>query len=137
MKNTLPKLYSLILFVLIVCCQTGCKTTGSVENVQNEATSIASNDDRSTEKTKFHFFRRQQEFIVAQIDNSGIDEEQLKIARQKLKEGWDFNVLGFFSFNASSDGIIYERKFLREENGSIKTGVDDDGDAFFTLAIVF
>ncbi|NCS98646.1 hypothetical protein GW764_00485 [Candidatus Parcubacteria bacterium] len=142
MKKLLPQYSTLILLVLIVCSQTGCKTTGSSDLNQNKSSEVIASSDYDSESNmieeKVEFLKEKAEMIVETAeDRTGLNEKEIKRIKDRLKEGWDIDILGFFKVNASSDGVVYEKKLFKEKNGSIKTGVDDDGDPFFTLAIAF
>lgn len=138
--NTLP---TLAFLMLIVCILTGCGTTGTNENPNNQSVtplgsdSQASSENSSNENKVEKFLDNKTDLIVAKFEEKVMTEDEIRTAKKRLDEGWDFNIFGFFDLNASSNGVIYKRKFLKENNGSIETGIDDDGDPFFVLAIAF
>lgn len=148
-KTTAPT--TSVFLILIVCILSGCGTTGSTQNniLDNTANQVASSKtqfeiDNNQQETQKGFFARQKEFLVAKqefvidkADDIGLNEEEIKKAKKRLKEGWDLDVFGMFKVNASSDGLKYEKRFLKDEAGRIETGVDDDGDPYFVLAIAF
>jgi|GEM_PF-3190601 hypothetical protein len=146
MKNKIPQYYPLVFFALIVCLQTGCKTTGVSETNQNEANIMTATNDQITD-TEMNQVEKGIDYIVTKSEvvktkieeKTGLDEDEIRRVKKILKEGWDIDIFGFFKVNASSDGLFYEKKFLKEKNGTIKIGADDfKPDKFgFNLAIVF
>ena len=108
------------------------------------ASQTEDNVDDNYQKPNKGFFQRQKEFFVVKQElviekayEIGLNEHEVRKAKKRLKEGWDLDIFGMFELNASSDGLKYEKKFFEDKNGSIETGVDDDGDPYFVLAIAF
>jgi hypothetical protein len=143
MKTKLPQYYPLVLLALIVCFQSGCKTTGTSDTKIGSGFVASSKvgpdvESMNAVERKVEFFRVKSELIAAKVEErTGLNEQQVRTIKERLEEGWDVDIFGFFKVNASSDGVVYKKEFLKDKNGSIKTGIDDDGDAFFTLAIAF
>jgi len=128
MNRTVKTIQSLVLFTLIVCNLTGCVTTKKniVVNEKNTTPTISVADK---------FYKRNTEIIRVIEDHHYAAE--LKAVKEKLEEGYDFNLLWFIPINMSTDGLTYSEKFLEKENGSVEIVIDEKGKGNFTLSVLF